>query len=171
MNGCLAPERRASDLTAAVGNHLVYVHVELSATPGHPHMQGEHVVMLASENFVASLNDKFVLLVAQPFAGVVSHRCAFLQSGVSRYHFTRNQVLADAEMFQRTLSLSAPELVRRYFNNAQTVRFLPYVLHVRFSSFLPLFEFDLSSKSENYSRVHSAGLQKQHVGTLRSYGR
>src|SRR5262245_647580 len=146
MNRCLAPKRCAGDLRASVGDDLVYVHVELGAAAGHPDMQREHVMMLSGEDLVTGLSDKFELLIAQPFASVVSRRGAFLQGGISCDHFTRNQVFADAEMFQRTLSLSAPELVRGYFNCAQAVRFLPHVLHVHFSLFLPSFEFDLSSK-------------------------
>src|SRR5262249_37206428 len=99
-----------------------------------PHMKREHVMMLTGEDLVTSLSDKLVLLVAQPLTGMICRRGAFLQNGVGVDHFTGNQVLADAEMFQRTLSLSAPELVRRYFNYAEAVRFLPHVLHVHFSS-------------------------------------
>src|SRR5215469_14076801 len=111
MNRCLAPERRASDLTAAVGDHLVYVHVELGAATGHPHMQGEHVMMLAGKDFVTGLSDEFVLLIAQSLTGVVDRRGGFFQNGVSGDHFTRNQVLADAEMLERALGLRTPKLV------------------------------------------------------------
>src|SRR5262245_61235809 len=103
MNRCLAPEWRACDLTASVGDHLVDVHVELGATSSHPYMEGEHVMMLSGEDFVTGLSDKFELLITQPFASVVGRRGTFLQGGVSDDHFTRNQVFADAEMFQRTL--------------------------------------------------------------------
>jgi len=40
-----------------------------------------------------------------------------------------NQVLADAEMFEGTLGLSAPELVGGYFNDAEAVRFFPHAGH------------------------------------------
>jgi hypothetical protein len=60
-----------------------------------------------------------VLLVAQPLASVV-RRCACLQNGIGD-HFTRNQIGADAEMFERPLSLSTPELVLRYFNGSEAV--------------------------------------------------
>jgi hypothetical protein len=59
VNRRLAPKRRASKLAAAVGYHLVNVHVELGATAGHPDMQREHVVMLAAEDLVADVNDSF----------------------------------------------------------------------------------------------------------------
>src|SRR5215469_4653118 len=133
MNRCLAPERRASNLAAAVGDHLVYVHVELRAAAGHPHMQGEHVMMLASEDFVTGLSDEFILLIAQPLTGMVGRRGGFLQNGVSSDHFTRNQVLADTEMLERALCLRAPELIRRHFNHAETISFLSHVAHSDFS--------------------------------------
>jgi hypothetical protein len=60
MDRRLAAERRAGELAAAVGDHLVDVHVELGAAAGHPDMQRKHVVMLAGEDFVAGLNDQLV---------------------------------------------------------------------------------------------------------------
>ena len=57
MNWRLAPERRARKLAAAVRNHLIHVHIELRAASRHPDMQGEHVLMLASEDFTADVND------------------------------------------------------------------------------------------------------------------
>ena len=58
MNRRLAAERRAGELAAAVGDHLVDVHVELGAAAGHPDMQRKHVVMLAGQDFVADLHDQ-----------------------------------------------------------------------------------------------------------------
>ncbi len=63
MNRRVAAERRADDLRAAVGDHFVDVHVELSAAARHPHMQWEHVVMLAGEYLITDLNDQLVGLV------------------------------------------------------------------------------------------------------------
>ena len=63
MNGRLAPERRAGELGAAVGDHFVDVHVELGAAACHPNMQGKHVVVLPGEDFIAGLNDQ---LIRQP---------------------------------------------------------------------------------------------------------
>ena len=60
MHRRLAAERRAGELAAAVGDHLVDVHVELRAAAGHPHVQREHVVMLAGQDLVADLHDQLV---------------------------------------------------------------------------------------------------------------
>ena len=58
MHRRLAAERRARELAAAVGDHLVDVHVELRAAAGHPDVQREHVVVLAGEDLVADLDDQ-----------------------------------------------------------------------------------------------------------------
>jgi hypothetical protein len=79
-----------SSLAAAVGDHLVDVHVELSAAARHPHMQWEHVVMLAGEYLVTDLNDQLVGLVIKPLAGMVRVGGGFLQNGVRGNHLTRD---------------------------------------------------------------------------------
>jgi len=79
MNRSLAPERRARELAAPIGDHLVHVHVELGAAARHPHMQRKHVVMLSGEDFVASLNDQIVLLILESLAGMICRGSGFLQ--------------------------------------------------------------------------------------------
>ena len=129
MNRRLAAERRAGELAASVGDHLVDVHVELGAAAGHPDMQREHVVMLAGENFVAGLNDQLVTLIVEPLAGVVGGGGGFLQGGIGGDHLARNQILADAEMLERALGLSAPQLVGRHFDHAEAVGLFSHVGH------------------------------------------
>jgi hypothetical protein len=67
----LAAECGTGKLTAAVGQDLVDVHIELRATAGHPHMQRKHVVMLPCQDLVAGLHDQLMRLVAKPAPGVV----------------------------------------------------------------------------------------------------
>ena len=124
MNRRLAAERRAGELAAAVGDHFVHVHVELRAAAGHPHVQREHVVVLAGEDLVADLNDQLVRLVVEPLAGMVGVGGGFLQDGIGGDHLARDQILADAEMLERALGLCAPELVGRNIDLAETVGFL-----------------------------------------------
>ena len=90
MNRGLAPERRARDLAATVGDHLIDVHVELRAAAGHPNVQREHVLMLAGENLVADLNDQLVALVVEPLAGMVGIGGGFLQGSVCGNHLPRD---------------------------------------------------------------------------------
>ena len=52
-----------SDLVAAVGDDFVGVHVGLGAAAGLPHHQGEVVVQLAGDDFVAGLANGRQLLV------------------------------------------------------------------------------------------------------------
>src|SRR5215831_11404853 len=100
MNRRLAPERRARYLTAAVRDHFVDVHVELSAAAGHPYMEREHVVVLAGKDLVADLNDQFVTLIVKPPTRVVRNRRRLFQGGIRRDHFAGNQVAADREMLE-----------------------------------------------------------------------
>src|SRR5215469_793978 len=111
MHGGVTSKWSARELTTPIGDYFVDVHVELSAASGHPDMKGKHVVMLAGKDLVAGLNDQLVALIVKPLAVVVRNGSCFLQGGVGRDHLARNQVLANAEMFKRTLGLSAPELV------------------------------------------------------------
>jgi hypothetical protein len=125
----VAAKRRTGELTAAVGDHLVDVHVELGAAARHPDVQREHVVMLPGQDFVAGLHDQLAVLIVKPLAVTVGDGGGFLQGGIGRYHFAGNKVLADAEMFERTLGLGAPELVGRYFNDAEAVGLFSHIGH------------------------------------------
>ena len=71
VNWVFAPERRTSELAAAIRDYLVDIHVELSAATGHPHMQREHSVMLACKYLVANLHDQLVTLFIQPLTGMI----------------------------------------------------------------------------------------------------
>src|SRR5215510_7995049 len=53
-----------------------------------------------------------------------------LQDCVGSDHLARDQILADTEMLERTLSLSAPELVGRDFDHAEAICFFPCGGHV-----------------------------------------
>src|SRR5262249_17187799 len=118
MNRGLASEWCARELAAAVGDHLIHVHIELCAAARHPYVQREHVMMLAGEDFVTNLRGQFVLQITEPLAVMIGRGCGLFQNGIGSDHFTRNQILADTEMLERTLSLSTPELIRRHFNHA-----------------------------------------------------
>src|ERR1700741_2530650 len=130
MNWGFAPERRPGKLATTVGDHLVNVHIELRAAASHPHVQWKHLLMTAGEDLVTGLHNKPVLQVVKPFTRMVCIGRGFLQCGVGRNHFARDQIFADAEMLERTLRLSAPELVRRNIHLTQAVRFLAYALQV-----------------------------------------
>jgi len=77
MNRLLAPKRRASELAAAVGDHLIHVHVELRSAARHPYVQREHVLMLTGQNFVADVNDQFMALRVEQLACIVCIGCSF----------------------------------------------------------------------------------------------
>ena len=54
----------------------------------------------------------------------------FFQDGVGADHLAGHQVPADAEMFERTLGLRAPELVGRNVDLAEAVGFFANVWHL-----------------------------------------
>src|SRR5580658_883102 len=58
MNRPFAGERRACELTAAVRNDLIYVHVELRSASRHPHVKRKHVLVLAGENLITRLENE-----------------------------------------------------------------------------------------------------------------
>ena len=124
MDRLVAAQRCASDLAAAVGDHLVDVHVELGAAPGHPDMQRKHVVVLAGEDFVAGLDDQCISPIVEPLVGMIGNGSGFFQRGVGSDHLARDQILTDAKMLKRALGLSAPQLVGGYLDLAQAVAFL-----------------------------------------------
>ncbi len=129
MNRRLAPQRRARKLAAAIGDHLIHIHVELRSAARHPYVQRKHVLMLAAQNFVADLDDQFVVLGLEPVAGMVGIGCGFLQDGVGADHLARHQVPAYAEVLQRTLGLGAPELAGANLYFPQAVGFLASIRH------------------------------------------
>ena len=68
MNGLFAAERRACDLTAAVRNDFIHVHIELCSASRHPHVKGKHVLVLASQDLVTRPENQLVLAVVEPAA-------------------------------------------------------------------------------------------------------
>src|SRR5690242_8860518 len=121
MHRLLAAERGARDLAAAVGDHLVDVHVELGAAAGHPDVQRKHRVVLAGEDLVARLHDQPAALVVEPGDPAVGDRAGLLQHRVGGDHLGRHALAPDAEMLDRALRLRAPQLVGRDLDHAQAV--------------------------------------------------
>ena len=58
MDRRFCSELAAEPLVGAVGDHLVHVHVGLSAGSGLPHHQRELIVELAVDDFLRSLDDR-----------------------------------------------------------------------------------------------------------------
>ena len=121
VNRCLAAQWRSRQLAAAVGYHLVHVHVELRATAGHPHVQREHAGMPAGQDLVAGLHDQAAGFVCEPSAGLVRDGRRLLQRRVGGDHLARHQVRADAEVLERALRLGAPQAVGRHQDFAEAV--------------------------------------------------
>jgi hypothetical protein len=66
-------------------------------------MEREHVVMLAGKDFVARLHDQLVPLIVESLPGMVCRSRGLLQDRVRGDHLPRDQILADADVFERAL--------------------------------------------------------------------
>ncbi len=131
MHRLLGAERLVGKLAAAVGDHLVDVHVELSARAGHPDVQREHVVVPAGQDLVAGLDDQPVALRVEPPAGEIGVGAGLLEQRIGADHLARHQVLADREIVQRALGLRTPQLVGGHLDFAHRVGFLAHLHDLR----------------------------------------
>jgi hypothetical protein len=129
MHRRLAAQRRTVKLAGTVRNHLVDIHIELRAASGHPDMQGEHVVMPTSQNLVRDRDDQIVDLLIHSLARVVGVGGSLLQNGEGRDQFARDQILPNAEIFERALGLGAPQLVSLDLDRAHGVGFFTEAGH------------------------------------------
>src|SRR2546423_15668670 len=119
-------------------------------------MQREHVVMLAREDLVADLDDQLVAQVIQPSISMIGIGGGFFQYGVGRDHLARNQILANAEVLERTLCLCAPELVGRNIDFAETVGFLSDLAHFASSRYAQIFARCSTAAVSARTRRHSS---------------
>jgi hypothetical protein len=94
-------------------------------------MKREHVVMLAGKNLVTSLDDELKPPVVETIPGMIGDRGRLLQRRVCGDHLARHEILADAEVFQGTLGLSAPEFIGRNVDFAEAIRLFPNVASSR----------------------------------------
>src|ERR1700682_682537 len=67
-----------------------------------------------------------------------------LQDGIGGDHLARNQVLADAEVLERPLGLSAPQLVRRHLDYTEAIGFLSHGGHVAILPSIPTCSPDIA---------------------------
>ena len=125
MHRRLAAERRAGKLAAAIGDHLVHVHVELRAAAGHPDMQRKHVADAGPPGSRRRpARSSAWVLSSKPLAGMVGVRRRLFQDGVGGDHLARHQILADAEMLERSAGFARPKACRRGHGPRRGRRFL-----------------------------------------------
>ena len=123
MHWRLASKRRPGNLRTAVGDHLVYVHVELGATARHPDVQWELVLVLPRQDLITDADDQVLLRVAKPASPVVDQGGRLLDDRVGGDHLPRDEVVPDTEMFQGPLGLRSPELLGRHIHRSETIMF------------------------------------------------
>src|SRR5690242_9133982 len=77
--------------------------------------------MLAGKDFVADPHDQVLLLGREPASLEVHQRRGLLDGRVCGNHLAGDQILADAEMLKRSLSLRAPKLIGLNVDGSQAI--------------------------------------------------
>jgi hypothetical protein len=113
----------AHQLRAAVGQHLVHIHIGLRAGAGLPQRQRKLVVMLAGEHLVSGRDDGGHPLGRQFAQPAIGQRRRALDRGQRVYQFARHALGRDREVLQRTLRLRAPQAVCRHLDRAEGIVF------------------------------------------------
>src|SRR5208283_1176735 len=121
MDWGFAAQWRTGNLTASIGDHFIYIHIELGAAACHPDVKRKLIPMHSREDFVANPDNQIPLLLCKPAAALVSQCRRFLKDGISVYQFARHQVVTDAEVLERTLCLRTPQLVGRHLHLSQAI--------------------------------------------------
>ena len=124
--GCCVPSSPPKKLDGPVRDHLVDVHVGLSARTGLPHVERVVLVQLAGDGLVGRANDGVRLPFGQTAGLVVDQRARLLHVAVGVVDGLGHAVVADGEVLQRTLGLGAPVAVGRHHDLAHAVEFFTF---------------------------------------------
>jgi hypothetical protein len=137
MNRILASERRSGKLAATIGDYFIDVHVELCTASRHPDVQRKHILVLVRKDLVTRLHNELKTSGVESISGMIGYGGRLLQSGIRRNHFARHQILADAEVFEGSLRLGAPEFFGRNVDLAEAITLLPNIANVPIHASLP----------------------------------
>jgi hypothetical protein len=100
----------AHQLGAAVGQHLVHVHVALGARAGLPDRQRELARMASLQHFVGGAHDGVGLVLRQLAERAVDRGGGALDLGQRGHQFRRHFLGRNVEVVQRALGLRSPQL-------------------------------------------------------------
>ncbi len=117
--------RAAQQLGAAVGQHLVHVHVGLGAGTGLPYGQREFVGMPPLQYLVGGADDGVRLVPIQQAERAVDRRRGPLHLGQRRHQFRRHALARDGEVVERALGLRPPKAGGRHVDRAEAVLLCP----------------------------------------------
>ena len=139
----------AGDLIAAVGDDSAGVHVGLRAAARLPDNQGEMVVELAGDHFIAGGADGLDALIVHALGLdlVVGEGGGFLEDAESVRDLARHDLNADLEVFVTALRLRGPVAVGGHLHLAHRVAF-DAVFHARTPSIVCLWASSYSVKVE-----------------------
>ncbi len=147
----------AGDLVAAVGDDFVGVHVGLRAAARLPDNQGEVVVELASDDFIAGGADGLDALIIHALGLdlVVGEGGGFLEDAESVRDLAGHDLDADLEVLVAALRLCGPVAVGGHLHFAHRVAF-DAVFHARTPSVVSLGRFPMFCKARKDRRCRLA---------------
>nr|GEU28044.1 chaperone protein DnaJ A6, chloroplastic [Tanacetum cinerariifolium] len=113
----------AHQLGAAVGQHLVHVHVGLGAGTGLPHGQRKFRQVLVGQYFVGGLGNGYRLGAVEQAQVEVDAGGGALDAGQGVNQLGRHALAGNVEMLEGALRLRAPQLFGGYVDGTKTVFF------------------------------------------------
>ena len=131
MHRRLLPSARSRKLAAAVGDHLVDVHVELRAAAADPDRKRKLFGVTPAQNFVADGLDQPGFFAVELAERGIGAGAGLFQQRIGLDHFRRHLFAANGEIFTRALRLRAPKPVCGRADLAQRILFDPEVVHGR----------------------------------------
>jgi len=108
MNGLFGADSSAGHFDGAVGDDFVGIHVCLGTAAGLPNGKWKMVVEFALDDFVRGGHDEPTFFVGEQAQGMVRQGGGFFDESERFDETSGKAVIADGEMGERPLSLSAP---------------------------------------------------------------
>ena len=119
-------EDTAGEHMGPVGDDFVDVHVGLGAGTGLPHHEGEAMVEVSGDDFLANADDQVSLGFGQHPRSTIGLGSGHLEVAKGMDHFNGHAAhRADGEVVAAALRLGAPILVGRHGDFAERVLFNP----------------------------------------------
>src|SRR6267378_8330442 len=131
MDEALLAALSAEELARAVGQHFVHVHVGLRTGTRLPNHKRKLAVMLPREHLVRRRDDGICLVGGQFAKLAIDHRAGALDPCQRMDELEGHAFARNAEVFQRSLRLRAPQPVGRDANFSEAIAFDAGVSHGR----------------------------------------
>ena len=114
---------KTEDFVCPVCNDFVNVHIALGSASGHPHFEGELGIIITVQDLIAGGDHCRRECFFQFSGGCIDCCCRLFNQDESVDNFNRDQLIADIEVDNGTLSLRSPIFFCRDFNLSHAVCF------------------------------------------------